>query len=466
MTASKRYPRFMVLSIDGVPYGLIKRMVDQGDIPNLTSLITQVGLRKMRSVQPTVSCVAWATYMTGKNPGKHGIYGFIDRQPGSYQIMFPNASTMATDNIWQLLSQADKQVFGMNVPTTYPPVAVNGILIGGFLSPSVQKAAYPASVGDYLRSIDYRVDGDAALGRQDKRAMIEDLNQTLEKRMEAMFRFLHEESWDFFHTHIMGSDRINHFLWRKMEQGDPEFAPLFFAYYRRIDEFIGRLLERLPEDVPLLIFSDHGFCPIRYEVQLSRYLVERGWTYPSAKPEHPLSIEPAKSRAYCLIPGRIFVNLIGREPQGVVPLPEYQQTRQQLTEDLLELRDPETGQPVIRKVLLREQVYWPAGSNGISMLTPQQVAMADATFGRAADLIAIPYDGYDLKLGLAENAIFKRTQLEGMHTYDDAFIVAREIDLPPDNLEIMLLARLILEKLCVSPPADMDGTGGAFTPAF
>jgi predicted AlkP superfamily phosphohydrolase/phosphomutase len=464
--AFKIYPKLMVLSIDGVPYGLVQQLINQGDMPNMARLVSQVGLHKMRSVQPTVSCVAWATYMTGDNPGKHGIYGFIDRQQDSYQVMFPNSSTIATDNIWQLLSQADKRVFGMNVPATYPPVVVNGILIGDFLSPSAQKAAYPASVGDYLRSMDYRVDSNNALGRNDKRAMVEDLNKTLEKRMEAMFHFLDEENWDFFHTHIMGSDRINHFLWGQMEQDDPEFALAFFAYYRRIDEFIGRLLRRLPEDIPLMIFSDHGFCTIRYEVQLSRYLVERGWTSPLAKLEHPLSINPTKSRAYCLIPGRVFVNLAGREPQGIVPVQEYQQARQQLTEDLMNLRDPETGRPVIRKVLMREQVYWPAGSNGICMLSPQQVASANTTFGRAADLIAIPYDGYDLKLGLAENTVFKRTQLEGMHTYDDAFIVARGIDLPQDNLEIMLLARLIMEKLQVSPPADMDGSGGAFTPVF
>ncbi len=466
MLRSKHYPKLIVLSIDGVPYDLIRRMMDQEDMPNLTSLVSQVGLRRMRSVQPTVSCVAWASYMTGKNPGKHGIYGFIDRRQGTYELMFPNTVSMATENIWQILSNAGKRVFGMNVPTTYPPVAVNGILIGGFLSPSLEKAAYPTGVGDYLRSIGYHIDSDAALGRKDKRAMLKDLHETLDARMEAMFHFLDDESWDFFHTHIMGTDRINHFLWRKMEQDDPEFVSAFFAYYHRIDEFIGRLLERLPEDIPLMIFSDHGFCPIKYEVQLSRYLVEMGWTCPTGKPEHPLSIEPTKSRAYCLIPGRIFVNLVGREPQGIVPLEEYQQTREQVTADLMKLRDPKTNQPVVRKVVTREKLYWPAGYRHRCTLLPQQVAQADGAFGRAADLIAIPYDGYDLKLGLADNTVFKRTQLEGMHTYDDAFMVTRGIDLPTENLEIMMLARPILEKLDVRPPDDMDGSGNAITPVL
>ena len=136
-----------------------------------------------------------------------------------------------------------------------------------------------------------------------------------------------------------------------------------------------------------------------------------------------------------------------------------------MTADLLSLRDPQ-GQPVIRQVLRREQIYWPRDCSGPTEMTPEQVATAGGTFGKAADLIAIPYDGYDLKLGLAGDTVFQQTALEGMHTYDDAFIMARGVDLPPDNLEISMLARPILEKLGVTPPDYMDGTGNAITPQF
>jgi predicted AlkP superfamily phosphohydrolase/phosphomutase len=441
-------------------------MIDGGEVSNLGSIASRAGLRKMRSVHPTVSCVAWATYATGRNPGKHGIYGFIDRREGTYDMLLPNSSARAGEDIWQILSEAGKRVFGMNVPATYPPQPVNGVLIGGFLSPSLEKASYPRSVADYLRSIDYRIDSDALLARQDKRAMLDDLNKTLDARMEAMFHFLCAEEWDFFHTHIMGTDRINHFLWQKMEQADIEFAPAFLAYYRRIDAYIGKLLDSLPEETPLMIFSDHGFCSIEQEVQLSRYLVETGWTCPQPEVKHPLSIDPSRSRGYCLIPGRIFVNLAGREPDGIVPLEEYDQVRRALAADLMKLQDPQSGQAVIRKVVMREDVYWPEGADGIGSLSPEAVAQADGTFGRAADLIAIPHDGYDLKLGLAGSDIFKRTELEGMHTYDDAFMVARGIDLPKDDLEIMMLARPILQSLQVDPPANMDGLGEGVTAVF
>ena len=455
--------KLLVLSIDGVPYGLMERMFKEGVMANLGQLAEEAGLRQMRSVQPTVSCVAWSSYMTGCNPGKHGIYGFIDRRERAWELSFPNSRMMAVDNIWQVLSKADKRVFGMNVPTTYPPRPVNGILIGGFLTPTVDKAAYPASVNEYLRSIDYQIDSDAGLARKDKRAMLGNLDLTLEKRMEAMFHFLESEEWDFFHTHIMGSDRINHFLLAKAEAGDAEFGPAFFDYYRKIDGYIGKLLEKIGPETPLMIFSDHGFCPIKQEVQLSRYLIERGWTALADQVQHPLSINPEKSKAYCLIPGRIFVNLKGREPGGMVPMEEYQQVREALKRDLLELVEPETGDKVIEKVLMREEVYWPSGCQGICEVTPEQVAQAEGTYGKAADLIAVPYDGYDLKLGLAGKVLFQKTELEGMHTYDDASMIARGVDLPEGDLEILMLARPILKRLGVEPAADMDGEGQAIT---
>jgi len=166
MSISKSYPQFVILSIDGVPYDLFGKLIDQGDMPNLASFVSQNGLSKMRSVQPTVSCVAWSSYMTGSNPGKHGIYGFIDRHPGTFDLAFPNGSIRTADDLWSILSRAGKRVFGMNVPTSYPPLAVNGIMIGGFLTPSLEKVAYPAGVCDYLKSINYRIDSDAALGSQ------------------------------------------------------------------------------------------------------------------------------------------------------------------------------------------------------------------------------------------------------------------------------------------------------------
>ena len=437
--------KFMVLSIDGVPFGLMERMFNDRVMPNLAAIAKSGRFTPMKSVQPTVSSVAWASYATGVNPGIHGNYGFIDRQPGSWDLQFPNNATMTADHIWTKLSAKGKRVFGMNVPSTYPPKPINGVLIGGFLAPSVDKAVFPESEVSYLKGIDYQLDSDAALAREDKKAMLANLDYTLDKRFEALFHYLDREQWDFFHTHIMGSDRINHFLWEKMESGDDFFAEGFFKFYTRIDNYIGQLLEKIGDDTPLMIFSDHGFCKIKYEVQLCRWMIDNGWLKPSEPIRHPLSIDPSGTKAYCMIPGRVFVNLQGREPGGIVSVSEYNSVRQQLAEQLMAMKDPQ-GNAVVEKVIMREDLYWPQGTDGPCGMTPEEAATAGGTFGRAADLIAVPYDGYDLKLGINSPEVFTKTALEGMHTYPDAFMVARGIDLPED-LEITQLSEPIIAKV-------------------
>lgn len=447
-------PKLMVLSIDGVPHGLLCELMAAGVLPAFSRFCEQHGSpRMMRSVLPTVSNVAWASFTTGRNPGKHGIYGFIDREVGSYDLMFPTATNLRGRNIWEILSQAGKKVFGMNVPSTYPPRAVNGIMIGGFLGPSLDKIAYPPEVGGYLRSIDYRIDSDAALARKSKEKMFANLEMTLQKRSEAMFHFLQEDQWDYFHVHVMGTDRINHFLLDSYYQGDKRFAPGFVEYYRKVDSVFDQLLDAIGDEAPLMILSDHGFCPIRYEVQLSRYLVETGWTVPAEQVTGPLSFDPKRTRAFTLIPGRIYVNLCGREAAGCVEPDQYEQVRSEVSADLLKLRDPQ-GLPVIRTVLKREEIYWPTGAAGPDSAHKGLDNLPPYSLG--PDLVAIPHDGYDLKLGLGSAEIFVKTQLEGMHTYHDAMLLGRNVSVPDGDIEIRQLSGSILNTLGVEPAEDMD----------
>ncbi|HUV38129.1 MAG TPA: alkaline phosphatase family protein, partial [Planctomycetota bacterium] len=203
--------------------------------------------------------------------------------------------------------------------------------------------------------------------------------------------------------------------------------------------------------------SDHGFCTIKSEVQLSRYLVDEGWTAPAADgAKHPLDMDASRSRAYSLIPGRVWVNVRGREPGGIVEAEDYDAVRDELASTLLALRAP-NGDAVIRQVLRREEVYWPAGATDPDPDMPvDEVLKTDTAFGRAADLIAIPHDGYDLKMGLAKPRTFETTELEGMHTFHDALILSRGVRLPEGRFCIHNVTRRILEAMDVIPPKDMD----------
>jgi len=449
--------QLVVLGIDGVPYTLLKQLLAGKGLPNFSRFAAESDFRQMDSVHPTVSSAAWTSFVTGMQPGKHGLFGFVERRPGSYEIMIPLSTSVRAKSIWEVLSEAGRRVLGMNVPVTYPPREVNGILIGGFLCPSIDKVANPPAVSEYLKSIGYRIDTDAMLARKSADLMLPDIHETLDRRMEAMFHFLEQEDWDYFHTHVMATDRLCHFLLARYEAGEAKYAEAFLSFFRKLDDALGRLMDALPEGTGLVVMSDHGFCPIRSEVQLSRLLVETGWTTPAGdSPRHPLDIDPSKSRAYSLIPGRIYVNLRGREPEGIVPSGDYDKVRSQLTAELLALRAP-NGDKVIRKVFRREEIYWPMGRKGPDPDMPvEEVLASEGAFGASADLIAVPFDGYDLKMGLGQSETFVSTELEGMHTYHDALIMLRGVELPAGRFSIYQVTRHILSALGVQPGEDMD----------
>ncbi|MFQ5841663.1 MAG: alkaline phosphatase family protein, partial [Thermodesulfobacteriota bacterium] len=202
--------RVLVIGLDGVPFSLLKRLSAEGKLPNWAKLLESGVFKRMNSIHPCVSSVAWATYMTGKNPGKHNIYGFVDRYPRSMDVFIPTSRDMDGKTLWEILSQAGKRVVVINVPVTYPPREVNGILISGFLCTNIDKIAYPKEKAGLLKEIGYRIDVDAWQARKSIDRFLEDLHLTLDKRIEAAFNFLGGEEWDFFQLHIMETDRINH----------------------------------------------------------------------------------------------------------------------------------------------------------------------------------------------------------------------------------------------------------------
>ncbi len=420
-----------VLGIDGLPHSLLKALSAIHELPNLSALAASADFRQMDSVIPCVSAAAWVSFITGKHPGKHGIYGFVDRAKDSYDVTIPSSESISARNIWQILSDAGRRVFGMNVPITYPPMPVNGIIISDFLCPSLDKVAL-RGVREWLKAHDYRIDSDPTLARRSPDLFLRDVEITLKRRGEAILHFLAEERWDYFHAHIMETDRLFHFLFSRLEGRAYEIL-------RQVDDLVGLIVAQVPPEAGLIIVSDHGFAPVKAEVQLSRYLVEKGWTTPaSLRPRHPLDIDPTRSRAYTLIPGRIHLNLRGREPAGIVAPEDREAALAEIERDLLALRSP-GGDQVIERVFRRETLY-PVVTDKI----------------RAPDLVAVAREGYDLKMGIGSADIFTRTELDGMHTFSDAILISRGVKLPEGRPAINRIARAMLETMGVPPPGDMD----------
>lgn len=433
--------RVAVIGLDGTPYSFLKKLVDAGEVPNLARIFEQGSFQQMRSALPTVSSVAWSSFNTGCNPGKHGIYGFVDRLPNSYEIYVPTAKDVKRPAIWETLSIEGKNVIVINVPLTYPPRPVKGIMVSDFLTPDLSKGTYPQSVYPKLKEMGYRLDIDSWQARRSREELLRDFELTLEKRKEAILHFMDKEPWDFFMALIMETDRLHHFMWEVVDNGASQQCQRFLDCYRQIDETVGEIAGKLGPDVTLMVMSDHGFCTLRKEVYLNHWLESHGWLKFGEADGTSLKDIDDSSVAYSLDPGRFYLNLKGREPRGKVqPGSEANRVRDEIAAALLELEDPDSGDRIIDQVRKREDIY-----SGLH-------------FERAPDLVAVPKRGYDLKGALGKRALTGRETLVGMHTLEDAMLFIQGQEIVKDDLEIVDVAPTILKLMGVPIPPEMDGS--------
>jgi predicted AlkP superfamily phosphohydrolase/phosphomutase len=170
-------------------------------------------------------------------------------------------------------------------------------------------------------------------------------------------------------------------------------------------------MDKLNDEVRLLILSDHGFCGVEKEVQLNVWLESENLLKFDSGLERKIQNYARESVCYSLIPGRIYINLEGREQNGTVKKQEYENIRGAIKKKLQDLRDPATGKKIIDRILFREEIY------------------RGDYLDQGPDIIAHPVNGYDLKGNLDTDEIFATTPLNGMHSYDDAFICSSDVDL-------------------------------------
>ena len=432
--------KLFVLALDGVPFTLLQRLIAGGNMPNLTKLGETSFFAQMDSVIPPVSSVAWASFMTGKLPHEHGIMGFVDRDPQTMDWYVPRADKLRAQTLWEHLSHQGRRVFVMNVPLTTPPRKINGVSIGGFLETDLEKATYPPEIALLLKARGYRIDTDTELAKKDLNRFFKHLVDVFEKRVETMWYFWQRESWDFFMLHIMETDRLHHFFWEYALSGHPSYAPMFYDFYQKLDGFIGRLWNKIKDTHNLLLLSDHGFTTLKKEVYLNRWLVEQGYLkFTKAVPESLKDIHP-QSKAYSLYPGRIYINLQGREKSGSVQAgEEYNRLLQQLQNKLLRWKDHDGLTAIINKVGRVPEIYQ---KEKISLAAPQSEKEIS---NHLPDLIAVAQEGYDLKGNLWHKQLFDKTCFNGMHTDDDAFIMSVGLPLARNRLSIHQIMRYILE---------------------
>lgn len=430
-------PRVAFIGIDGVPYSLIENHPEE--FPNLTAIAEEGTGSAIDSIVPPESSACWPSLTTGVNPGETGVYGFQDRETGSYDTYVPMGRDVQAPRLWDRVTEAGRDATVMNVPVTFPPQRNVQRMVSGFLSPGLDRAATPDAFREHLEADEYIIDTNARLGHEDdKTEFIDHANRTLERRHATFMNYLTTDDWDLFFGVFMTTDRVNHFLFEHYDK-DGQYREEFLDFYRTLDGYIGEIREVIPDDVTLMVASDHGFTTLEYEVNCNEWLRRNGWLEYEDEPQE-LGDITSDTRAYSLIPGRVYLNLEDREPNGSVPQDEYETVRDELKADLETMEAPD-GQQVARRVVKKEDAF--DGDH------------ADI----APDLVIIPENGYDLKSGFSrKDEVFTSGPRNGMHSFENTSLFIDTDEASIGDADLLDIAPTILDFLEIDRDAsEFDG---------
>ncbi|UJX42210.1 alkaline phosphatase family protein [Desulfovibrio sp. JY] len=424
--------RVVVVGWDGATFDIVKPMIAAGRMPVLQKFLENGVHAPLCSTVPPVTPVAWTSFATGCTPGRHGIFDALTLDPNSHEVRFVSAAMRRAAPIWAVLSDRGRPAGAVNVPVTWPPDPINGLVISGMFTPSYAE--------DYVHPPELREKIEARFGPcrdspnmdPDPKRYLQNLLDGVDARCELTLWLMAQKPLDYFCSVFMESDRVQHFFWGYRDPSHPDHAALgqaIEAVYERLDAALGRILDACPPDTAVALVSDHGAGPLRRAIFLNRWLMDNGFLTLSGElaalaarhhapsglkkavvamakailPESVLEARrKAKSKAFarinnlfsaivdwdrttCVsegIAGGIFFNprLVGEADRA--------ELTQRLKEGLLAIVDPQTGAHPFAAVYAREELYnGPAVPDapdvitlcgpGYQVLVPHEIALYD-----------------------------------------------------------------------------------------
>ena len=393
--------RTLFIGLDGATFTLLDELTrdvpgEGVTMPTLARLMRDGYQADLRSTAHPLTPPAWVSLMTGRTPGHHGVFDFVrfeDRGNDVYWTL-SDGLDIRCETIWSIASRQDRSVVSLNFPMMSPPAPVNGSLISGFVSwKHLRRNMTPAGLYDRVKAIPGFNARELAWDFQRESLIGEDMTQAEREawvehhrpREEQWFRvaetLMAEDSPDLFAVMFDGTDKLQHQTWHVL---DPRIRPehptedftrlrrLVLGYYRRLDEYIERLVELAGPQAQVFIASDHGFTASIEVVRINRYLGELGYlkwqendgsdTARRREDANFAFLDWSNTFAFSPTPSSNGVCIrVAHDPgmPGIAP-GEYLAFRERLMEDLRKLRGPD-GEPVITDILLREDVFAGAG---------------------------------------------------------------------------------------------------------
>lgn len=499
------------IGLDGATFDVLDPLIDRGVMPRLKHFIGEGVRGPLETTIPPITPTAWVSWMTGKNPGKHGVFEFLLRRKGSGALPDTPVNSRSRDGLpfWDLLGQMGKQAIVTNVPCTYPPSMVNGVMISDFLTPRGRRDfTYPESLIEEVESrfgpYELYITEVYTPGNVDK--ILDQLFTELEYKTNVNRYLMEQYGWDVFATHYWGTDRFQHELWHLLDETHPFFdrkehdahINRIHEYWHTVDSTLGELFDDVGCDTTVYLGSDHGFGPIEKFLCFNVWLIDEGLlvlkrdamtlfkralfrlgftpdlAYRSAMKmglAHlrlsvgvtnrsklmklanllMLSLEDVDwSRTVAFSKGnygQIFINVRGRDEHGIVePGAEYATVMQRVIDKLRALVDPEAHQPLIGPIWSREDLY-----------TGPHIDEAPDIQFLPSDMTNKPLGTLDLTSNKFITPVYGNSGDHRMH----GIILGRGTELRRgvrvEGARIVDFAPTILHSFGVEVPSDMDG---------
>lgn len=485
-TSHKKTEKMFIFGIDGGTFSLIRPWVEEGALPAIGKIMEEGTCAISHSTIPPVSCPAWKSFATGMNPGKLGVFDLVCREPETYTIQPPRADMIAAPDVWDVLSEAGYRVGVFNVPVTYPPHPVKGFIVPGMLGDAqAPDFTYPPELKEEIEKMlghSYVIEAEEETSDLDQ--WLKQEYAVTEQKVKIAQYLLKKKKWDFFISVFYEVDRVQHIFWHYMDKAHPRYTPSQYEdtikhSYQRMDTFLQQFLNLLPTDTTVIVMSDHGFGPVKGSFRLSQWLLSKSYvtlneesmksffesmasrflkskSSPDAQnvsQNRPspgsiggvYQIDWSQTKAYTPRIGNVYLNVQGREPEGIIEMgKEYDTVRNQLIEDLSTLSHSQKKTPMKVTVLKKEEVYW------------------GPYFNDAPDLL-ISIEGYFVEPGFGPLWVGLKGEsgyATGGHQKEGIFM-ATGTHIIPDQwmnpISIMDIAPTILHIMDSVIPGDMDG---------
>lgn len=472
------YNKVLVVGLDGACWDLIEEWIEMGELPNIKKLRENGVWGKLKSSIPPITCPAWKCFSTGKNPGKLGVYWWNEIDMDKKEVRPASAKKFKSKEIWDYLNEQGIKTGIIGMPLTYPPKEVNGFMISGGPTCELNGYTYPFELQGFIeKKYDFRPHPKLVSSLKKDSGLTEEIIRKIKLNFEVFEGLIENSKIHFGLVTTFYLNWLQHYFY----QGEPTKRA-----WKILDGEIGKLKEKFTY---IILVSDHGTSPMNKNFYINAWLKKEG--YLSMKRDfrslllrlglnrdnianllEKLNLLGLLSRSRIIkrigekIPdsqgrlsdraGNEFIKKINWKNSKVIGLPqgpiyikkenlllaEYEKLRNEISQKLEQLKDPENREKIFRGVYKPEKIYW------------------GKYLDSAPDLIALDSDRYHNRGGILKNELFEKSEWKGNNARYGLFSIngpgIRKGEFI-EGVRIFDLAPTILYLMGCEIPKDMDG---------